>query len=64
MLLRWPPKLEVPLDVEGMAFKCQAGQTLAWDVDGMVGPGCYNTWATLANTTGLRSLDVAVRGRE
>ena len=47
MLLRWPPKLEMPLDVEGMAFKCQAGQTLAWDVDGMVGPGCYNTSATL-----------------
>ena len=37
----------MPLDVEGMAFKCQAGQTLAWDVDGMVGPGCYNTSATL-----------------
>ena len=44
MLLRWPPKLEMPLGVEGMAFKCQAGQTLVWDVDGMVGPGCYDTW--------------------
>ena len=32
------------LDVEGMAFKCQAGQTLAWDVDGMSWPGCYDTW--------------------
>ena len=33
------------LDVQGMALKCQGAQTLAWDVAGMVGPGCYNTWA-------------------
>ena len=44
MLLRSLPKLEMLLDVEGMAFKCQAGQTLAWDVDGMPWPGCYDTW--------------------
>ena len=33
----------MPMDVEGMVLKCRTGQTSAWDVDGMVGPGC-SSW--------------------